>query len=70
MSVTLKSCPFCGSLDLDFGTYTGTLAGTDYVRCEYCGAEITMHVGNKVSLDVVNRWNRRCDNGKTRKFML
>jgi Lar family restriction alleviation protein len=70
MSITLKSCPFCGSVELDYGTYTGTLAGTDYICCEDCGAEMTMHVGNKTSLDVVKRWNRRCNNDKTRKFML
>lgn len=70
MSVALRSCPFCGSVELDFGTYTGTLEGIDYICCEECGAEMTMHVGNKVSLDVAKRWNQRCGNGKTRIFKL
>lgn len=70
MSITLKSCPFCGSVELDFGTYTGTLEGVHYICCEDCGAEMTMYVGNKESFDVAKRWNRRCDNGKTRKIIL
>ena len=37
----LKPCPFCGeSEDIDFGIYTGTLKGFDYVQCQNCGAEI------------------------------
>lgn len=37
----IKPCPFCGSEDIDYGVYNGTLNGFGYVQCENCGAEIS-----------------------------
>lgn len=68
--IKLKPCPFCGSTDLDFGTYTGTVEGMDYVCCMDCGAEITMHRNGKICLDVLNRWNARSDDNTLNEYEL
>jgi Lar family restriction alleviation protein len=68
--IKLKPCPFCGSTDLDFGTYTGTLEGMDYVCCMDCGAEITMYRNGKICLDVLNRWNARSGDNTLNEYEL
>ena len=60
----LKPCPFCGSTDIDYGVYTGTMRGFDYVQCQECGAEIHAAEGKEYLKEVIERWNRRADNGK------
>jgi uncharacterized phage protein (TIGR01671 family) len=70
IKIKLKPCPFCGSTDLDFGSYTGTVEAMDYVCCLDCGAEVTMHNNNKISLDVLNRWNARSDDNTLSEYEL
>ncbi len=56
----LKPCPFCGSTELDYGIYTGTLRGFTYIECENCGAEMKATDKNGYR-DVVKAWNRRTE---------
>ena len=60
--IGLKPCPFCGeSEDIDFGIYTGTLKGFDYVQCQNCGAEIKS-INNGKHIEALKAWNRRASN--------
>ena len=56
--VELKPCPFCGGTDLDYGIYTGTLRGFDYVECQDCGGKINaIHKPKLISAEEL--WNKR-----------
>jgi len=60
----LKPCPFCGEKDdIDFGLYTGTLRGYEYIQCQNCGAEIRCKIEGGHLIAAEKLWNRRADNG-------
>lgn len=40
--IKLNPCWRCGSTNIDYGYYTGTMRGFDYVQCEKCGAEVSI----------------------------
>ena len=51
-------CPICGEKDTDYGLWTGTMSGFDYMKCENCGTEISaVHNGNAIS--ALGKWNTR-----------
>lgn len=53
VSVTLKACPFCGSLDLDVAS---TNAQAHWISCENCFAQAS--AGDTLAEGARN-WNRR-----------
>lgn len=60
----LKPCPFCGEKeDIDYGIFTATLKGFDYVECQNCGARIYEIHKDGQCIAAKELWNRRADNG-------
>lgn len=56
----LKPCPFCGEAeDLDYGYFTGTLKGCEYIQCQQCGAEIRCIIEGGLLIMAEKLWNRR-----------
>lgn len=56
----LKPCPFCGEAeDFDYGYYTGTLKGYEYIQCQQCGAEIRCRIEGGFLTTAEKLWNRR-----------
>ena len=55
----LNPCPFCGSNDIDYGIFNGTMKGFDYVQCENCGAEIHAIHRDNSQIYAEELWNRR-----------
>ena len=51
----LLPCPFCGHDGTDYGFCTGTLKGFNYMKCENCGCEITVHESEYLG----EAWNTR-----------
>lgn len=59
----LKPCPFCGEKeDIDYGIFTVTLKGFDYVQCQNCSAEINAIYKDEQYISAIEAWNRRADN--------
>ncbi len=59
----LKPCPFCGEKeDIDYGIFTGTLKGFDYVECQNCGARIYEIHKDGQCIAAKELWNRRANN--------
>ena len=63
----LKPCPFCGKEIEHYNIeFLGPAATRLEVRCDYCGAEISIEPvyfdiikNNPASDDAISRWNRR-----------
>jgi hypothetical protein len=57
--IKLNPCWRCGSTNIDYGYYTGTMRGWDYVQCEKCGAEVSMPRLPDGSNEAIKAWNKK-----------
>lgn len=58
----LKSCPFCGSSSVFVDAAHG-LFPHSIIHCACCNSIFTLDDGTATSGEVIEAWNRRCDNG-------
>lgn len=55
--MTLKPCPFCGSIDVEYSAPVTPRNYVAVVQCNGCGIRVSCN-----SLSVTDAWNRRLKN--------